>query len=207
MKRFLRTASLFLLITAYVSCSNSDSTKTESKEINSSKEHQPDFKAYLLKGKQHALATKKVLGKNLIGQISTNGTEAALSFCNIKAPVLTDSMSNTVSAKITRVSDQYRNPNNKGNAMEQEYISQSKAHLENKEKVKPQMQEVNGKMVGYYPIMTNKLCLQCHGTIDTDITPSVLSLINEKYPEDKAVGYVENELRGIWVIEMDKEIQ
>ena len=69
------------------------------------------------------------------------------------------------------------------------------------------MQEVNGKMVGYYPIMTNKLCLQCHGTIDMDITPSVLSLINEKYPEDKAVGYAENELSDIWVIEMDKEIQ
>jgi hypothetical protein len=47
------------------------------------------------------------------------------------------------------------------------------------------------------------MCLQCHDNPETDIVPEVSTKINELYPEDKATGYASNELRGIWVIEMD----
>ena len=67
------------------------------------------------------------------------------------------------------------------------------------------VQEIYDKMVGYYPIETNKMCLQCHGLPNTQILPATLTKLKHLYPTDKAIGYGENELRGIWVIEMNKK--
>ena len=47
------------------------------------------------------------------------------------------------------------------------------------------------------------MCLQCHGSKGIDIAPETLKVIEEKYPNDQATGYTENQLRGIWVIELD----
>jgi hypothetical protein len=51
----------------------------------------------------------------------------------------------------------------------------------------------------YYPIVTNSMCLSCHGT-EKDIAPEVAKRIIKFYPMDKATGYAENQVRGIWSI-------
>ena len=53
--------------------------------------------------------------------------------------------------------------------------------------------------------MTNAMCLQCHGVPGVEINDGTLEQIQRLYPDDKAVGYSANQLRGIWVIEMDKQ--
>lgn len=159
---------------------------------------------YLKKGKEVALATKAVLGKNLLNAINTKGTDKALDFCNIKAIPLTDSMAVHLNAKIKRVSDNNRNPNNWANKKELEYINTAKAEIANNGKAKPKVQKIDNQIVGYYPIMTNNMCLQCHGNPKKDIDLKTFKMIKEKYPEDKAVGYSINQLRGIWVIQMDE---
>ncbi|CAG5083867.1 c-type heme family protein [Parvicella tangerina] len=155
-------------------------------------------------GKEYALATKAVLGKNLMGQINANGTDAALTFCNEKAIHFTDSMANELGVKIKRVSDQNRNPDNAANAEELAYITKAKSTLKNGGEIKPSLTESEEGYVGYYPIMTNQMCLQCHGQKETQVKPSTLELLAQKYPNDQATGYSENELRGIWVIAWDK---
>lgn len=159
---------------------------------------------YLKKGMNIALAAKAVLGKNLLSAIQAEGTTHALAFCNERAIPLTDSMALDLSARIKRVSDQNRNPDNSANDLELAYIHQAKVEIQNNGTALPQLQEIENQMVGYYPIMTNNMCLQCHGKPSVDITAKTLGMIAEKYPEDKATGYSENELRGIWVITMDK---
>jgi hypothetical protein len=47
------------------------------------------------------------------------------------------------------------------------------------------------------------MCLQCHGKPNVDINEATLGQIEKLYPNDKAVGYGLNELRGIWVVEMN----
>jgi cytochrome c553 len=59
-------------------------------------------------------------------------------------------------------------------------------------------------MIGFYPIETNKMCLQCHGKPGTDIKVSTIEKIEKYYPMDKAKEYAENQLRGIFVVEMNK---
>ena len=160
--------------------------------------------SYVELGKKYALQTKAILGKNLKGTIKKEGTHAAVSFCNERAYPLTDSMSAVLNTQIKRVSDQTRNPGNQANELELSYIQSAKSTLASGGKIKPQMQELNGKMIGYYPITTNAMCLQCHGVEGEQIKPDVSMNIKSLYPDDLATGYGENQLRGIWVVQMDK---
>lgn len=152
-----------------------------------------------------ANGTKAQLGKNLMAAIKEHGAPGAVTFCNTRAIPLTDSMANVYHASVKRVSDQPRNPGNAANEAELQYIKQMKEQLASGENPKPVVAEVNGKMVGYYAIITNQMCLQCHGDKGKDILPETWTNIKKAYPHDKATGYGENQLRGIWVVEMDKK--
>jgi len=162
---------------------------------------------YLEKGKAIAMATGDLLSKKLFTAINANGPENALEFCNIQALPITDSMATELHAKIKRVSDKYRNLHNAANNMELEYIKHAKLEIEKNGSAKPKLITSNEKMIAYYPIITNSLCLQCHGNIETDISKETKTAIQINYPEDKATGYDVNELRGIWVIEMGQQNQ
>ncbi|MBU2997094.1 DUF3365 domain-containing protein [Cellulophaga baltica] len=159
---------------------------------------------YLNKGKSIAQATQLVLGKNLINAIETKGITNALEFCNEKAIPLTDSMAIVKNASVKRVSDKNRNSNNFANDLELEYINQAKIEIEKKGSAKPKIIEDNNQVITYYPITSTAMCLKCHGNTQTDIDSKTLKMIKTKYPKDKAVNYLSNELRGIWVIKMDK---
>lgn len=156
-------------------------------------------------GQNIAMQTKGVLGKNLLHAIKSEGTENAITFCSSKAIPLTDSVALSLHAKIKRVSDKNRNPDNKANEAELDYIYTTKEAISKGETVKPKLTAVGNKQIAYYPIMTNDMCLQCHGQPEKDISANTLSKISELYPDDKAVGYKTDELRGIWVVEMDKK--
>lgn len=156
-------------------------------------------------GKNMALKAKGVLGKNLMEAITSKGTEHALSFCSLKAIPLTDNTATSLNATIRRVSDKNRNPENKPNKAELGYIEATKLVIAQGNAPKPQLTSYENKHIGYYPILTNNMCMQCHGQLKTEILPKTLSKINELYPNDLATGYNINELRGIWVIEMEKQ--
>ena len=156
------------------------------------------------KGKQFAMQTKGVLGKNLLNAIKTKGVENALEFCSVKAIELTDSVALSLDAKIKRVTDKNRNPENAANEEELNYILKVNDLLAKNEKPAPQIFVKNGRWIAFYPILIDQMCLQCHGQKNTEILPTTLTKINELYPNDRATGYKENELRGIWVVDMKK---
>lgn len=196
---------IVLFSTAFLlSCLNKSNKPEETTTLT------PDQKEeinYIAKGLKYVMNTQSLLGKNLMTAIQEKGTVNAIAFCNIEAMPLTDSLVKDIDVSIKRVSDQPRNPNNQANEEELAYILKSKEALKNETKVLPFLKEENGKMVSYYPIFTQSFCLQCHGDKSTDIQPEVLAKLNNLYPNDKATGYNESEIRGIWVVEMQKENQ
>jgi nitrate reductase cytochrome c-type subunit len=159
---------------------------------------------YAERGLKYALTTKAVLGENLMGTIQKKGTLEALAFCNAQAYPLTDSMAVVHNAKIKRVSDKPRNINNQANTEELQHIKTFKQVIANKEEPKPIVKETNNKVKVYYPITTNAMCLQCHGTPNKTINKATLEKLTSLYPKDKAIGYNINEVRGIWSITFDK---
>lgn len=153
---------------------------------------------------KYALETKGVLGKNLMNAINKQGTEKAIEFCSTKAIVLTDSMGTAFNANLKRVSDQPRNSLNMANENETAFINELKEKVSKGEKMSPKFTASDGKITGYFPIETNAMCLQCHGSKDLDIKPNVLKKIVQLYPKDQATGYKENQIRGIFVVTQNK---
>jgi hypothetical protein len=49
-------------------------------------------------------------------------------------------------------------------------------------------------------VISNPLCLQCHGAPDAEIAPATLAAIRKLYPDDKATGYRSGDLRGLWSV-------
>lgn len=159
---------------------------------------------YAERGLQYALSTKTVLGKNLMVAIQKDGTIAALQFCNEKAYPLTDSMAIVHKVNINRVSDKPRNLNNKANKEELEYIQIFKNDSKNNKESQPIAIESSKKVNVYYPIKTSGMCLQCHGMPNKQISDSTFLEIQKLYPNDKAVGYDINQVRGIWHVSFNK---
>ena len=170
--------------------------------LTSCSEEKVDLTAYTTKGKEITKNTQMLLGKNLKGTMKTKGPVAAVSFCSTKAIPLTSEMEQKYHASIKRVSDKLRNPKNEGNANEKAIIAQYKASLSKGEALTPVTQvEKDGKVHFYAPIKVGGLCLTCHGTAVAKPVDSILKLT---YPNDKAIGYKQGDLRGIWSITMDK---
>ena len=153
------------------------------------------------RGKEIAGKTKLALKIELKKAIKEGGLEYAISFCNRRAMEITDSIAMEEQVMIKRLAKKNRNPYN---AMDADESRLYRGYV---------IQNLNGRalqpMLGwndlrqpvfYYPIPMNQICLNCHGKIGEDITPSVAEKINGLYPEDKAVDFAKNHLRGMWSI-------
>ena len=158
-------------------------------------------------GSTIALATKKTLGKNLQNAMMNGGVENAISYCNLNAMPLVDSLSRTFEAKIRRVSMKPRNsddyPDDLENSILEAYDYQWKDSIE----LKTNVQSIDG---GSYlftkPIfIDNGLCLNCHGSKSNGLSQQTHDFIKSKYPLDKAIGYSIGDLRGMWSITIPKK--
>lgn len=154
---------------------------------------------YLKEGKTIAKTTFKVLSSNLKNAMAEGGIENALSYCNVNAMPLTDSLSNHYNVSIKRVSDKARNSLNTPTESEQKIIDDYLANIENRKPVLVKNEE--GNPTFYAPIVAKSLCLSCHGIVGESLLPENHEKIKLLYPEDKAIGYKEGDLRGIWSIE------
>jgi len=135
-----------------------------------------------------------------MGTIQKKRILEAVTFCNKQAYSIADNMAVTQNATIRLMSDKPRNPENQVNAKEQGIIDRFKKPIASNEKYQP-VTEIEKSMVKFYaPITTNSMCLQCHGSPEKNIEPKVLTALTNLYPEDKAIGYNVNKVRGIWSI-------
>jgi hypothetical protein len=176
--------SLFVL-TVLLSCSNNN---LSDKEISD----------YTIKGKEIGQATLKELGGNLMKQMKEGGTKQAIPFCNVSANPLTETLSKKYNVSIKRTSHKLRNEKNKPTKAESKILEGYLASLSKNEKLKPIVsKDDTGKVHFYAPIKMQTKCLACHGTISKEINKTSDSIIKSLYPKDKAIGFKENDLRGI----------
>ena len=206
------TFALFVLV-SFFSCNNVKNNKDISAEkdveIQTGQEAKSeinldDISLYEKRGLEYALNTQAVLGKNLMQAIQKDGTLGALTFCNEKAYPLTDSMAVVQQANIKRISDKPRNQDNQASNDELQYIETFKQIIAAEDALKPIVKESDTKVQVYYPILTNAMCLQCHGEPNKNIAAATLKKLTILYPRDKAIGYDVNEVRGIWRVTFDK---
>lgn len=138
--------------------------------------------------------------------IAKGGFEEALHYCNLEALPLTNKLSNQYYAQISRLSFKNRNPANYPKTdMEKQLLEAYQYNFENQIESSPNVQILDTSILYAAPIVAGQFCLNCHGAPDENIAKPQLETINKLYPNDKAIGYKEGELRGMWSVYFNKQ--
>jgi hypothetical protein len=160
---------------------------------------------YTAKGKEIAQATFNELSSQLTAKINSGGPSEAIPFCNLEANSLTEQMAEKFNVSIRRTSNQLRSCSNEPSNREAAIISDYEQLLNAGKPIAPIIEiDKNNKKHFYAPIKVQSNCLVCHGKINETLSVSTDSIIKLFYPFDKAIGYSEGDLRGIWSIEFKK---
>ncbi len=156
----------------------------------------------------------KMMG-TVMGKVEKEGYASAVKFCNENVAGMGQSATKALEEKFQkeygiksfrfgRTSDKLRNPKNAPGPARQFVLNEWNNQESSENKAAPQFVESEGVYYGMMPIrISSAACLGCHGTPDK-LDQEALELIKERYPQDSALGYKLNDLRGgFWVrIEM-----
>jgi len=162
---------------------------------------------YLQKGAEIASLTQKELLKNVSSAMKKGGPEYAIEFCSLKALVLKDSLSKIYNCQIKRISNKYRNPVDMPRTeTEKERLKKYDEAFSEGKPLQPSIYVLDNQIEYYKPILLAKdACLKCHGDPGSHISEAALAKIQERYPNDLAVGFALNDFRGAWKITFNKE--
>ena len=165
-----------------------------------------DMDHFLETGKIYADSAQKALGMNLKKAMAEGGPIGALDFCSLRAIPITDSAAAVMNVELSRVSDKPRNVMNTADFDELKIIGKMKAAHKTEKGIEPILSKKENSIIAYYPILTQPMCLQCHGNPGKEISPETAAVIAQLYPLDKATGYEANEVRGMWKVIMDANL-
>jgi len=154
-------------------------------------------------GQQIAAESFNELSGHLGAALEKGGVSHAIQFCSAEAIPVTRQLSDRFGVDIKRATHKPRNPANEATGRESDIISDWLTRMENRDEIKPMPVSSGDSLYVYAPILiSNQLCLNCHGSVDSDIEPGNLELIRSVYEDDKAVNFEMGDLRGMWSIRM-----
>jgi hypothetical protein len=146
--------------------------------------------------KAQMIAAKDVLFEKLSGRlmevIGSQGPAAAIAVCKSEAPQIAESVGQQEGVKIGRTALKLRNPANQPPAWAASLLDESQDQ--------PKFLTLqDGRAAALLPIKLKALCLMCHGPED-QIMPQIKNQLVTLYPDDRATGFQEGDLRGwFWV--------
>ncbi|MCW5910807.1 MAG: DUF3365 domain-containing protein [Cyclobacteriaceae bacterium] len=155
---------------------------------------------YISHGNAIAKISFEALSSELQRSMQHGGIDSALRYCNLRAYPVTDSLSQAHYATIKRVTNKTRNPRNKADELGNFLIKGFGIDLSEGNALTPKLILKDDSVLFFKPIITQPFCLTCHGTPGKEVAFSTDSTIRKLYPRDKAVGYKNNEVRGLWRI-------
>ena len=187
----MKYTQIFIVISLLITnISNSETTETNKPLIFNEakillKETAKQYKNTLIEGLQH------------------NDLKKALKYCNKEVEKLT-SKDNKKDYSIKRVSLRPRNKNNYPTLYEKKILDKfNKLNLKDNKYLTLQHSEIikdednNNKFVYAKAIRIKEVCLNCHGSnINDDLKKEIQNL----YPDDKAINYKLNDIRGAFVM-------
>ncbi|MCP5060406.1 MAG: DUF3365 domain-containing protein [bacterium] len=120
------------------------------------------------------------------------GPVEAIDACRMEAPKIAQARAQD-GLRLGRTSHRLRNPANASPSWVKPVLA---AYLEDAADREPREISLPGGGTGYVePIVTQAVCLTCHGS---SLAPGVSERLAERYPEDRATGFAEGDLRGVF---------
>ena len=152
----------------------------------------------LQRAEQAADALGAELMETLTEELIDGGPVQALRVCSEVAQAIATAHSHD-GVLVRRVSRKVRNPADTPDAYEREVLVQFAARLEGGQPLEASVEVVehDGQRTLRYlrPIRIMEPCLTCHGGRE-QMDPELLSVLDERYPNDAATGYRDGDLRG-----------
>ncbi|HSL70221.1 MAG TPA: DUF3365 domain-containing protein [Longimicrobiales bacterium] len=162
--------------------------------------------AIMLRGSQIATAVAQGLAGRLQAKLEQEGPAGAVDFCSRTALALTDSLTAAYpGTTVKRTSLKIRNPKNAPDSFEQTALAFFDS-VRTAGGTLPQayVQTVSNDEVRFYrPLMVMPFCTKCHGTTEA-LGPGVQAILQERYPEDQAIGYQAGDWRGVIRVSMPR---
>lgn len=153
---------------------------------------------YAIKANLIVRKTADSLRKVLLGAIEKEGVPAAVTYCNAEATGLTAIYAQD-GVEVRRVASRNRNPHNAPKGIEAIALKTMSGsdvrflHATDQE----------GRVFHYFqPIYMKAACLNCHGKAESQVSTATMAVLQELYPEDKAMGFELDALRGMWHVEI-----
>ncbi|MCB0560997.1 MAG: DUF3365 domain-containing protein [Lewinellaceae bacterium] len=192
---------LFALLSFFACTNNTASNEPAARQEAPLELTAEEREAFLEKGSYITATTFSALSGKLRSALQEEGVPGAVAYCNLVAYPLVDSLSQVHQATIRRTSLKIRNPKDKPTATELAVLETYHANAEKGASLLPGVVAIDQSTVAYYaPILTQELCLQCHGKIGETLKAEDYTLVKELYPEDEAIGYQSGDLRGMWSV-------
>jgi hypothetical protein len=195
---------LFLIVALAALLSCTEGKKQETADTAQTKQIE---EAALAEGNRISALAQQALGGQLKQAISEGGVPEAVKFCNVAAYPILDTLTTGLDAEIKRASLRIRNPKDAPTDSEREILEQYQTQLDNNQELQPVVEIFDNDQVLYARpiVMNNALCLNCHGTVGTQVSDETNALLKSLYPEDNAIGHQLGDLRGIWSITFSQE--
>jgi len=162
--------------------------------------------------KQEGVKYIKMLGKelktNLIAKMKEDPTAlSAMGFCTGKAEEITKDLNSKLpkGVNVRRTALKTRSVKNAPDVTDLEVMTSYERKAIDKQ-LNPKDIVVTGKdgvYRVYKPLIINKVCLKCHGDINS-LSTDIKSVIDKNYPKDMATGFKLGDFRGVIVSEIKK---
>ncbi|WP_412971444.1 DUF3365 domain-containing protein [Glaciecola sp. MF2-115] len=141
------------------------------------------------------------LKTELLAAIQTGGLEAGVEVCHSKAPKIAQSLS-TDNWTVARTSLKTRNLQNKPDQWESDSLAlfdkNYKEGVKAADLVVSSLEEDRFRLMKAIPM--DNVCLACHGS---NIDPKLQKTIQKYYPEDRAIGFSMEDIRGAFTLQKD----
>jgi hypothetical protein len=158
-----------------------------------------DLRAQRLASAENAIAElQSTLLARLQAAMAAGGPPAAVAVCRDEARALTASVGERHRLLIGRTSDRVRNPANAPRPWAAAHVAAS-AGMRLADAVPAVVDLADGGVGVLRPIGVAPLCVTCHGPQEA-VRAAIGPVLDDAYPEDRAVGFAPGDLRGwFWV--------
>jgi hypothetical protein len=147
------------------------------------------------------------LSGELAQAMENGGPAAAIPICSEMARPRVAEVASRWQLGLLRLSDRPRNPQQMASGRDLATIEAFRTAVLNGTPPEPAVEAApDGSTLVRLPIIISQpLCLQCHGT-DADIAVETRAALKDLYPLDQATGYKLNDLRGIWQVTLGPKV-
>jgi hypothetical protein len=196
---------IFFVLPGFLSCQESGEETVSPEKTADAFNEEP----YLQKAEEASGVLMKRLGGQLKAALQAGGPVGAVQVCQQVAQPMTQAASGELEGySISRTALRVRNPKNAPDEDDREVLEKwDKAVEDGAGMPEPHLdRREDGRVVVYRPIMTQEVCLNCHGDRE-QFGEELQSLLAQSYPEDQAVGFREGSLRGAFKVEFPPEAE